>query len=214
MGALYRLDFPNGKSYVGITSGTAESRFRDHVRDAKHKPSGWAVHRAIRKYGADAVKVVTLAIADSWEYLQLIEKNAIRVFGTFGTKGYNMTAGGDGFLGGRHTPESKAKIAEAGRNISPETRKKIGDAFRGKPGSNLGCRHSARAKVEKADRQLARGTPQQGNTSGCAGVSWSRACGKWQARFKRFGEITHLGVFEKLEDAIAARRAATAEVLK
>ncbi|MEK0418304.1 MAG: hypothetical protein RI949_2310 [Pseudomonadota bacterium] len=213
MGALYSLDFPNGKRYLGITSGTVAKRFGEHVKAARAGGTA-AVHRAIRKHGSEAVRVLTLAIADSWEYLQLVEKNAIRVFGTFGPGGYNMTAGGDGFLGGRHTPESKAKIAEANRNSSPETRKKIGDAFRGKPGSNLGSKHCPQAKAAKADRQLASGAPQRGNPSGCAGVSWSQACGKWQARYKRFGKITHLGVFDDLADAIAARQRAVAEVLK
>lgn len=171
------------------------------------------MQRAIRKYGADAVKVVTLAIADSWEYLQLIEKNAIRVFSTFGDGGYNMTEGGDGFAGGRHTPESKAKIGEAGRNCSEETRRKIGDAFRGKTGSNKGSKHSQEAREAKALRQLAKGAPQRGNPSGCAGVNWSAVCGKWSVRYKRHGKIYHVGVFESLEDAIAARHKAVAEVL-
>lgn len=205
MGALYRLDFPSGKSYVGITMGSVESRFKQHVRAAK-KDAPQTISRAIRKYGAEAVKVVTLAISDSWEYLQLVEKNAIRVFGTFGK-------GGEGFLGGRHTSESKAKIAHASRNCSDETRRKIGDAFRGKPGSNKGVKHCQVARDEKANRQLARGAPQGGNPSGCAGVNWSKACGKWAVRYKRHGVVHHVGVFTDLAEAIAARNKAVAEVL-
>jgi len=212
MGALYRLDFPSGKSYVGITTGSVESRFRVHVRDSK-KGGPQTIHRALRKYGAEAVKRVTLAISNSWEYLQLVEKNAIRVFGTFGKGGYNSTLGGDGFLGGRHTPESKAKIAQASRNCSAETRRKIGDAFRGKPGSNKGAKHSADAREAKALRQLASGKPQGRNKSGCAGVTWSKNAGKWMARYKHHGEIHHVGVFADLAEAIAARNKAVAEVL-
>lgn len=212
MGALYRLDFPSGKSYVGITMGSVESRFKKHVIDStKGKP--WAVQRALRRYGAEAVKVVTLAVSDSWEYLQLVEKNAIRVFGTFGKGGYNMTAGGEGFLGGRHTPESKAKIANASRNCSEATRRKIGDAFRGKPGSNKGAKHSAEAREAKALRQLSSGKPQGRNKSGCAGVTWSKNAGKWLARYKRHGVVHHIGVFADLAEAIAARNKAVEGVL-
>lgn len=112
MGALYRLAFPNGKSYVGITSGTAAARWQKHVRDARAgKP--WLVQKAIRKYGTESVRVETLAIADDWAYLQLVERNAIRVLGTFGSGGYNMTAGGDGAMGVVQSPVSRRKKADA-----------------------------------------------------------------------------------------------------
>ena len=84
MGALYRLDFPNGKSYVGITAKTAAQRFSAHAYSAQKRGAPTALGRAIRKYGAEAIKVVALAISNNWEYLQLIERNAIRVFDTFG----------------------------------------------------------------------------------------------------------------------------------
>lgn len=137
MGALYRLDFPNGKSYVGITSDAAEARFKVHVGKAR-SPNSWAVHKAINKYGADSVRVVTLAIADSWEYLCLIERKAIDVFGTFGKAGYNLTAGGDGFRG-EHTQDTKDKISAAnkGRVFSKETCALISAAKKGKPGKPL-----------------------------------------------------------------------------
>lgn len=210
MGALYQIEFPNGKSYIGITTQTPAARLRSHSKDAKHRKGDWAVHRALRKYGTGNVVLRTLAIANDWAYLQLIERNAIRVFGTFGKGGYNMTAGGDGFLGGRHTPESKAKIAEAGRNISPETRKKIGDAFRGKPGSNLGSKHDPAANDAKSLRQLKSKTLSSRNTSGHKGVSWNKGAKKWMAYFKTHGAYQYLGLFVDKAAAVAAREAAVA----
>lgn len=43
------------------------------------------------------------------------------------------------------------------------------------------------------------------NTSGFAGVSWSKKSNKWWATIKVSGKTYNLGVFEKIEDAVAAR---------
>lgn len=49
------------------------------------------------------------------------------------------------------------------------------------------------------------------NTSGHVGVHWNKKCNKWQAYIKVNGKMLHLGLFENLEDAIAARKAAERE---
>ena len=46
------------------------------------------------------------------------------------------------------------------------------------------------------------------NTSGCTGVSWHKQRSKWQAHIRHNHKLIHLGLFESLEDAIAARKAA------
>ncbi len=63
MGCLYAIDFPSGKRYIGITTATAEERFKGHV-SAMNK--GWdaAVSNALRKYGPENVAVRTLALAE------------------------------------------------------------------------------------------------------------------------------------------------------
>lgn len=43
------------------------------------------------------------------------------------------------------------------------------------------------------------------NKSGCSGVSWSSAAGKWRAYIKIKGVQKYLGVFENKQDAISAR---------
>lgn len=46
------------------------------------------------------------------------------------------------------------------------------------------------------------------NTSGCTGVSWLKCCNKWYARITvNYKEIS-LGLFEKYEDAVEARKKA------
>ena len=49
---------------------------------------------------------------------------------------------------------------------------------------------------------------QANNTSGHSGVAMDRHKRKWMAYIKKDGKRVHLGVFAKIEDAIAARRAA------
>lgn len=46
------------------------------------------------------------------------------------------------------------------------------------------------------------------NLSGYSGVYWNKACQKWRACIKADGKLKHLGLFDKLEDAVAARQQA------
>ena len=48
------------------------------------------------------------------------------------------------------------------------------------------------------------------NASGVSGVSWVKARGKWLARIKIDGRPKHLGLFDSIEDAAAARAEASA----
>jgi len=48
---------------------------------------------------------------------------------------------------------------------------------------------------------------QRNNTSGCPGVGWHKQHGKWCARIKVNGKYAHIGLFDNITDAIAARKA-------
>jgi len=89
---LYQLSFPNGKSYIGITSQTAQDRFKDHCKMSRKFPC----QKAIQKYGKGNVVLTVLATVDNWELLCLAEIEAIEKFNTFKPNGYNLTLGGDG----------------------------------------------------------------------------------------------------------------------
>lgn len=58
--------------------------------------------------------------------------------------------------------------------------------------------------VDDAENRKNQSLPKD-NTSGRIGVSWSKAAHKWKAEICLSGRRLHLGVFEKLEDAAAAR---------
>lgn len=50
------------------------------------------------------------------------------------------------------------------------------------------------------------------NKSGTKGVSWHKAGGKWTAQIKHNGKKIHLGSYDKLLDAVAARERAEEEL--
>lgn len=146
MGALYKLDFTSGKSYVGITAGLALSRFKGHAIAAK-QGSTLAVHSAWRKYG---VPVLTVLAILRREDLLNAERRAVHVFGTISPNGYNMTPGGESnpmlipelaakvsatMMGHKVTDETRAKLSKvmAGRKASSDTRAKLSASHRGKP---------------------------------------------------------------------------------
>jgi len=100
MGALYRIDFSHGKSYIGITAKTTQERFARHCANlADQDKADLALVRAMKKYGVDGLTVTTLAIVDDWEALCLMEAKAIVAYGTKYPHGYNLTDGGEGLQG-------------------------------------------------------------------------------------------------------------------
>jgi len=117
---LYKLSFPNGKEYIGITSKTAKERFKQHCNGHGQ----YAVHSAIRKYGKNNVVLTVLAECDNWELLCLIEQEAIDKFNTFYPNGYNLTLGGDGTIGINPSEKSRLNIsiAQKQRFSNPEER--------------------------------------------------------------------------------------------
>lgn len=67
------------------------------------------------------------------------------------------------------------------------------------------------AREEQQRRTYSRGRKLNRNsTSGVRGVSWSPKLGKWRAHIVIDRKQIHLGIYEKKEDAIEARRAAEA----
>jgi hypothetical protein len=139
MGYLYKIEFENGKSYIGITSKDAVTRLREHEKSARYDFSNAFLHKAMRKY-PDAYRVVPLLRADDWGYLQLMEVRAIAAYGTKAPNGYNLTDGGDGQLGVEWSAESREKAAAAkrGKPLSAEHRAKVGAALKGRPSPTRG----------------------------------------------------------------------------
>lgn len=131
---LYKLDFPSGKSYIGITSRTAQKRFLEHCAPSKKQNP---CQLALQKYGKESVNLTVLATVDNWELLCLAEQEAIEKFNTFKPNGYNITKGGEGVYGFKWddltnhrclapvSAETRLKMSISASNKTDEHRKKI-----------------------------------------------------------------------------------------
>lgn len=130
MGELYRLDFHNGKSYIGMTTVCVDARVRGH-KQALAKGKSTPLYNAWRKHG-DPLCVLLAVIED--EDLPESEKRAIKVFNTLTPFGYNVLESS------AVPPMTKPEISEKlkgnkhtkGMSLSKEHREKIVCANKGR----------------------------------------------------------------------------------
>lgn len=102
----------NGKRYVGKTIRSIEQRWREHVRNALTNHDEMVLYAAIRKYGPDSFQREILEEHTVLEDLNSAEVRLITELGTFRVE-YNMTKGGDGPTGFKHTEDAKRRMSEA-----------------------------------------------------------------------------------------------------
>lgn len=107
MHILYRLTFASGKSYIGQTVRTMNTRIGQHRRSAVNGKSLLPVHCAWRKYGEPLIEVI--GEFDSPESLHKAEIDAIRDQSTLAPEGYNVGIGGE--TAPSKSPSVKAKIS-------------------------------------------------------------------------------------------------------
>lgn len=128
----------NGKQYVGQTINI-EDRYKQHRKDSKNKDKkpNSIFYRAIRKYGFDNFDFKVIETDIDISEIHEREKFWIKELNTMKPNGYNLTEGGEGTFGYRHTEESKKKMSEMKKGVpakpkSEETRRKLSEANRGK----------------------------------------------------------------------------------
>ena len=92
---VYRLLFPNGKSYVGITDYLTR-RIAEHKLKAK-KEDNLPISNAIRKHGEFQVEVLSRHIKRNRAYGA--EMFFIKKYNTIAPNGYNVCEGGPGVKG-------------------------------------------------------------------------------------------------------------------
>lgn len=109
MGCVYLITSPSGKQYVGMTTRTAEERWAEHCAAAR-QGSDLLLARAIRKHGAEALKVEVLHESDGQDELWALEVEEISQRSTAAPNGYNLTLGGDGMI---LAPEAVERLAAA-----------------------------------------------------------------------------------------------------
>ena len=155
MGEVYRLTFSNGKSYIGLSTQSAEIRYRSHAYAAKKGKIQDPVYRAWRKYGAPTLEVITRGLSE--EELVAAEIAAIAAHGTLTPNGYNVSPGGT------HPPSVRPEVAaRIGLKVrrqwqDPATREKMVAGMQGKTRSEearqrmsksrMGTKHTLATKV-------------------------------------------------------------------
>ena len=119
---IYKLTFPNGKSYIGQTVRKMQTRLSQHRTQAR-AGSLLPVHCAWRKHGEPSCGV--LGSYNSMDELHAAEIDAIAQCGTLSPAGYNVSYGGD--TSPATNPEVSAKISASatGRVANDATREKI-----------------------------------------------------------------------------------------
>lgn len=131
-----------GDSYVGRTTQTFEARRRRHLYDAK-KGCQYHFHRALRLYGMDAFDWFIESDELTFDEAKRQERFLVAAFVFGGINLYNMTRGGEGFKGRRHSEATKELLRRKLSGVNNpmygkpcvhtiETRRKISEMTRGK----------------------------------------------------------------------------------
>lgn len=183
MYTIYRiLNKIDGKTYIGYTSQLPNKRFAVHramARKTYPKIGKSYLYNSMRKYGIENFLFDILAQGDNDEDgLKIAEPIFIEIF----KPEYNMTSGGEGLRGYKHSEEAKRKrsLKMKGRTCSVLTKAKISSTKRINPtvfteefkkncsdrysGSNnpmFGRKHSKESKLKiKEARKLQKITPE------------------------------------------------------
>lgn len=127
----------NKKSYIGKTSNSNPmNRWARHLYNARNKYSVsyqyQAIHKAINKYGEDNFIFEVIEECETEPESLLREQFWIKHYDSFGKRGYNLTAGGEGSSGFKHSEESRQKMSamRKGKRLGKE------NSFYGKTHTN------------------------------------------------------------------------------
>lgn len=102
----------NGKSYIGYDSNWPNRKRVHKTRAYNNHYTQQYFHKAIRKYGWKNFEwEILLEDATLEDEIRLISE-----YGTFGKNGYNLTVGGEGTFGYKHTKNAKNKMSSHERD--------------------------------------------------------------------------------------------------
>lgn len=134
----------NAKIYIGQHNG----------KNKKYFASGTVIKKALEKYGEQAFLRTIIRYCNSKAELDYWERFFIDYYGTYeNSYGYNLTVGGEGVEGFKHTQEQKDKISlgNRGKKRTPEMNernrqkhlgKKMPESMKAKKRELIGCKNS------------------------------------------------------------------------
>jgi group I intron endonuclease len=151
---IYKYTFDNGKCYIGQTNNI---KIRIDYYKHNYKKQPYAFYRALYKYGFDIDRFKIIDYAETKEQINNMEIYYIHLYDSNKkTKGYNLTEGGGGLLGKKHTDETKRLMSEKakgknnafyGKHHTEETKKIISEKSKLKKPSWLGKKHTNEYKI-------------------------------------------------------------------
>jgi group I intron endonuclease len=139
--AINKLD--NNKAYVGYTSDWPVRKYKHEWHSKNDKPEQY-FHRAIKKYGIESLKWEVIFETSSLDECLKMENILIAEHNTMRPNGYNIAEGG-------------GKSPTLGKTLSEETKKKIGNA-------NKGRKWTEERKKKKSLEYSGKGNPFYGKT--------------------------------------------------
>lgn len=110
---IYKItDLRKNKAIVGKTDG----------KDENYYCSGVLIRNIIKKYGrkeADTFLKREIIVQGNFNHLLLseLEKHYIRLHGTRAPLGYNLTDGGEGVSGHKHSDTTRALLSKKSKDI-------------------------------------------------------------------------------------------------
>ena len=193
--------------YVGKTTHSINDRWIRHLYNMKHG-SQTHLHRAIRKYGVENfdIQPIVLVGDDITDEASLNdgERLMIRLL-RVNCKLYNLTDGGEGVSGLKHSEETRRRISESqtGKTLSEEHRRNVGKSMIGRPVSDETRRRISDAKRGKRTQSYCK----RGHERTPENVNKTRSCKMCQALGARAHRATRLKARRDLNERIAANEA-------
>lgn len=132
-GIIYKVtNIVNGKIYIGQTVDSLHNRKIKHFSLANRKKPSNYFHKALKKYGESSFTWEIIEYCDSKKELDDMEFHYIKQYDSF-RNGYNMTFGGEGTVGRKHSKAARLKMSKSRKGVlaSEETKAKLSKMRKG-----------------------------------------------------------------------------------
>jgi len=152
---VYKItNLVSGTLYIGKTNNMID-RFKSHITAANSGNNNQIICKAIAKYGSNNFSIELIDDNLSEDMAFLLEISWINLLKSTGNRLYNMTIGGEGRSGLKHSEETKKKMSESqkGKIVSEETKAKQSIAHLGDKTFNFGKQlpESTRNKISQSN---------------------------------------------------------------
>lgn len=218
VGVIYKVtNKKNNKCYIGKTFQNISKRTSQHYYNSKETSRKSYFHNALKKYGKNNFEWEIIDIGNDEEELSVLERFWIWKYNSYGKDGYNLTKGGEGNYGVKHSEETKQRMSISkmgnknplyGKHHSVETKKILSEkkngvydgeknpmyGTKGELSPNYGKKHKLNSRKKMSLKQHKKGL------FGYTGVyykeknvkPWKRV---WGLQFNYKNKVYYLGNF-------------------